>query len=134
MAARVQSHAARDTRVTYIHVAHKLTYSHPYALTNSLTYSASLTYLRTYELTNLLGVRAAVDEFAALHDLELEVHGIVWFVTKPEVDAPESRAAGSARHADARGCAATARGLATARMAALTLVCSFVLAGLWRRS
>ena len=29
------------------------------------------------------GVKAAVDEFAALHDLELEVHGIVWFVTKP---------------------------------------------------
>ena len=83
MAACVQSHVARDTRVTYIHEAHKLTYSHPYALTNSLTYSASLTYLRTYGLTNSLGVRAAVDEFAALHDLELEVHGIVWFVTKP---------------------------------------------------
>ena len=127
----MQSHVARDTRVTYIHVAHKLTYSHPYALTNSLTYPASVS---TYLLTNLLGDRAAVDEFAALHDLELEIHGIVWFVTKPEVDAPESRAAGSARHADARGCAATARGLATARMAALTLVCSFVLAGLWRRS
>ena len=105
----MQSHVARDTRVTYIHVAHKLTYSHPYAFTNSLTYPASVS---TYLLTNLLGDRAAVDEFAALHDLELEVHGIVWFVTKPEVDAPESRAAGSARHADARGCAATARGLA----------------------
>ena len=127
----MQSHVARDTRVTYIHVAHKLTYSHPYALTNSLTYPASVS---TYLLTNLLGDRAAVDEFAALHHLELEIHGIVWFVTKPEVDAPESRAAGSARHADARGCAATARGLATARMAALILVCSFVLAGLWRRS
>jgi len=80
MAARVQSHAARDTRVTYIHVAHKLTYSHPYAFTNSLTYPASVS---TYLLTNLLGDRAAVDEFAALHDLELEIHGIVWFVTKP---------------------------------------------------
>jgi hypothetical protein len=81
------------------------------------------------------GVRAAVDEFAAQRGLEVEVHGIVWFVTKPEVDAPESRAAGSARHADARGCTTpAARGLATARMAALTLVCSFVLAGLWRRS
>jgi len=29
------------------------------------------------------GVKAAVDEFAALHELELEIHGIVWFVTKP---------------------------------------------------
>ena len=29
------------------------------------------------------GVRAAVDEFAALNELKLEVHGIVWFVTKP---------------------------------------------------
>ena len=92
MAACVQSHVARDTRVTYIHVTHKLTNSHPYALTNSLTYSASLTYLRTNLLTNLLGVRAAVDEFAALHDLELEVHGIVWFVTKPAAAAAAAAA------------------------------------------
>ena len=90
MAACVQSHVARDTRVTYIHVAHKLTYSHPYALTNSLTYPASVS---TYLLTNLLGDRAAVDEFAALHDLELEIHGIVWFVTKPAAAAAAAAAA-----------------------------------------
>ena len=89
MAACVQSHVARDTRVTYIHVAHKLTYSHPYALTNSLTYPASVS---TYLLTNLLGDRAAVDEFAALHDLELEIHGIVWFVTKPAAAAAAAAA------------------------------------------
>ena len=89
MATFVQSHVARDTRVTYIHVAQTLTYSHPYALTNSLTYSASLL---THELTNLLGVRAAVDEFASLHDLELEVHGIVWFVTKPPPPPPPTAA------------------------------------------
>ena len=64
-------------------------HTHPH----SLTYSASLTYLRTYELTNLLGVRAAVDEFAALHDLELEIHGIVWFVTKPAAAAAAAAAA-----------------------------------------
>ena len=85
----MQSHVARDTRVTYIHVAHKLTYSHPYALTNSLTYPASVS---TYLLTNLLGDRAAVDEFAALHHLELEIHGIVWFVTKPAAAAAAAAA------------------------------------------
>ena len=44
-------------------------------------------------LTNLLGDRAAVDEFAALHDLELEIHGIVWFVTKPAAAAAAAAAA-----------------------------------------
>ena len=43
-------------------------------------------------LTNLLGDRAAVDEFAALHDLELEIHGIVWFVTKPAAAAAAAAA------------------------------------------
>ena len=62
MAARVQSHAARDTRVTYIHVAHKLTYSHPYAptLTNVLGVTYLLTNLRTYELTRRQGRRRRV--------------------------------------------------------------------------
>ena len=44
-------------------------------------------------LTNLLGDRAAVDEFAALHHLELEIHGIVWFVTKPPAAAAAAAAA-----------------------------------------
>ena len=43
-------------------------------------------------LTNLLGDRAAVDEFAALHHLELEIHGIVWFVTKPAAAAAAAAA------------------------------------------
>ena len=80
MTACVQSHVARDTRVTYIHVA---TSSPTHIHTHSQTHKLTRRHLLTYELTNLLGVRAAVDEFAALHDLELEVHGIVWFVTKP---------------------------------------------------
>lgn len=37
------------------------------------------------------GVKAAVDEFASTHGLAVEVHGIVWFLTKP---APGASVAG----------------------------------------